>query len=77
MTAWSVLGAYDWHCLVTRCENVYEPGLFDVRGGKPRATALANIWADIAAGQRPEHPTIDQPGWWEVIMNAQAARRAA
>lgn len=68
MTAWSVFGAFDWHCLVTRCENMYEPGLFDVRGmscGKPpRPTALAAAWRAIAAGQRPSHPVLDGPGWW-------------
>ncbi|HEY0484008.1 MAG TPA: family 1 glycosylhydrolase [Kofleriaceae bacterium] len=69
MTAWSVLGAYDWHCLVTRCENVYEPGLFDVRGPQPRATALAKAWAEIAAGSRPQHPAADGPGWWELACS--------
>ncbi len=58
MTAWSVFGAYDWHCLVTRCENVYEPGLFDVRGQVPRPTALAAAWRAIARGRRPVHPVL-------------------
>jgi dTDP-4-dehydrorhamnose reductase len=64
MTAWSVFGAYDWHCLVTRCENVYEPGLFDVRGPVPRPTALAAAWREIARGRRPVHPVPAARGRW-------------
>ena len=41
VTVWSLLGAYNWHCLVTRNDDHYEPGVFDVRGPAPRPTALA------------------------------------
>jgi dTDP-4-dehydrorhamnose reductase len=64
MTAWSVFGAYDWHCLLTRCEGFYEPGLFDVRSPVPRPTALAAAWRAIAQGQRPVHPVLAGSGWW-------------
>lgn len=64
MTAWSVFGAYDWHCLLTRCENLYEPGLFDVRSPAPRPTALAAAWRAIARGRRPDHPVLAGRGWW-------------
>lgn len=64
MTAWSVFGAYDWHCLLTRCEGFYEPGLFDVRSPVPRPTALAAAWRAIARGQRPVHPVLAGRGWW-------------
>lgn len=46
VTAWSLLGAYDWNSLVTRAEGYYEPGVFDLRGPRPRPTAIA--WADWA-----------------------------
>ena len=36
VTIWSLLGAWDWHCLVTREEGHYEPGVFDIRGPSPR-----------------------------------------
>lgn len=65
MTAWSVFGAYDWHCLLTRCENVYEPGLFDVRCPEPRPTALAAAWRAIARGRRPDHPVLAGDSWWK------------
>jgi dTDP-4-dehydrorhamnose reductase len=77
MTAWSVFGAYDWHCLVTRCENVYEPGLYDVRGQVPRPTALAAAWRAIARGRRPVHPVLANRGWWARASPTTEAAEAA
>lgn len=71
LTAWSVFGAYDWHCLVTRCDGAYESGLYDVRGPTPRATALAHAWRAIAAGRRPDHAVIEGRGWWQVFGAAE------
>jgi dTDP-4-dehydrorhamnose reductase len=31
VTAWSLLGAYDWSSLLTREEGAYEAGVFDLR----------------------------------------------
>src|SRR5205823_4184344 len=31
VTAWALLGTFDWDSLLTREDNHYEPGLFDVR----------------------------------------------
>ncbi|HEV2802213.1 MAG TPA: family 1 glycosylhydrolase [Pyrinomonadaceae bacterium] len=64
VTAWSLLGAFDWCSLLTRCANRYEPGVFDVRGGRPRPTALARMLRDLAAQGTHEHPALDAPGWW-------------
>lgn len=64
LTVWSLLGAYDWHCLVTRDEAFYEPGVFDVRHGDPRPTAIARMVADLATHGRYEHPVLAAPGWW-------------
>lgn len=64
VTAWALLGAYDWHSLVTRCEGRYEPGVFDVRGGAPRPTALAQMVREIIERGRFEHPVLGVPGWW-------------
>jgi dTDP-4-dehydrorhamnose reductase len=74
VTAWALFGSFNWHCLVTRDDDVYEPGVFDVRGPAPRATALARAVRELAAGRRPQHPVIDGPGWWQDLP---AARRAA
>ncbi len=65
VTAWSLLGAYDWNSLLTRWEGHYEPGVFDLRGGEPRPTALAPLLRELAAGEEPAHPLLRVPGWWE------------
>ena len=64
VTVWSLLGAYNWNVLVTRDAGFYEPGPFDVRGPEPRPTALATVVRALARGGEPDHPVLDQPGWW-------------
>ena len=64
VTIWSLLGAYDWNTLVTCDEGFYEPGPFDVRGSVPRATAIATLARQLARGEEPTHPVLEQPGWW-------------
>jgi dTDP-4-dehydrorhamnose reductase len=64
VTAWSAFGAFDWDTLLTRPRGSYEPGLFDVRGGAVRPTALAQVAADLAARGTSDHPALDEPGWW-------------
>ncbi|HEY9285715.1 MAG TPA: family 1 glycosylhydrolase, partial [Pyrinomonadaceae bacterium] len=56
VTAWSLLGAYDWDSLLTREQGHYEPGVFDLRGGEPRPTALARLLRELADGREPSHP---------------------
>jgi dTDP-4-dehydrorhamnose reductase len=64
VTLWSVFGALDWHCLVTRDEGCYEPGVYDVRAPEPRRTALVTLATELAAGTEPSHPLLASPGWW-------------
>lgn len=64
VTAWSLLGAYDWNKLVTRMDGFYEPGAFDLRAPRPRPTAIAKLLRDLAAGRAPQHPVLESPGWW-------------
>lgn len=64
VTAWSLLGAFNWNTLVTRDANYYEPGVFDVRGGEPRPTAIASLLSALGAGEEPDHPALEHPGWW-------------
>ncbi len=61
VTAWSLLGAYNWHTLVTRDEGYYEPGVFDLRSPSPRPTALAGLMRELAAGREPTHPLLAGP----------------
>lgn len=71
VTAWSLLGAYDWNSLLTRAAGHYEPGVFDLRGAAPRPTALAQMLRDLGAGREPRHPVLDAPGWWRRLDRLQ------
>ena len=64
ITPWALLGSYDWDSLVTRKQNHYEAGAFDVRAPSPRATALVPMIRTLARGERPDHPALARPGWW-------------
>jgi dTDP-4-dehydrorhamnose reductase len=64
VTVWSLLGSFDWHNLVTRCEGHYEPGVFDVSRGEPRPTPLARMVRSLASGEEFHHPALATPGWW-------------
>lgn len=65
VTAWSLLGNYEWNSLVTRITNFYEPGVFDVRSTQPRPTAVAHLIRALANGKQLEHPVLAQLGWWK------------
>ncbi len=61
VTAWALLGSYDWCTLVTRDAGIYEPGIFDVRAGRPVATPLARaVRRIVRTGKLP----WDGQGWW-------------
>jgi dTDP-4-dehydrorhamnose reductase len=64
VTAWAVLGTRDWTSLATRLEGNYEPGLFDIRAPRPRATALATMARSLATTGKHDHPALGAPGWW-------------
>lgn len=60
ITSWALFGSFDWNGLLTRAEGYYEAGAFDVR-----ATAVVGLIKQLAAEQEPNHPVLDQPGWWQ------------
>lgn len=66
VTAWSLLGAYDWNTLCTTAHGAkrYEPGVFDVRWSPPRPTVLADMIRSVAADGAFEHPLLARPGYW-------------
>jgi dTDP-4-dehydrorhamnose reductase len=64
VTAWALLGSHDWNRMLTRFDGHYETGVFDVRGGVPRPTLLANVLKDLAAGRAPTTPVLQAPGRW-------------
>ncbi|MBC8004347.1 MAG: NAD(P)-dependent oxidoreductase, partial [Verrucomicrobia bacterium] len=64
LTAWSYFGSFDWNSLLCVKNNDYESGVFDIRSGKPRATALAGMIKSINQGQPYKNNLLDVPGWW-------------
>ncbi len=65
VTAWSLLGSFDWNTLCTSKNHFYESGVFDVRAPKPRPTRLAQMVQTYASGQEDLHPLLDVQGWWQ------------
>ncbi len=64
VTAWALLGAFDWNSLLTRAAGHYEPGAFDVRGPAPRLTAVGRMIGEFAQGRQPSARLAQEPGWW-------------
>ena len=64
VTLWALFGLVDWRSVLTRRDNIYDSGAFDIRGPKPRPTLLAKAAAAIGRGDRFDHPLLDLPGWW-------------
>ena len=64
VTAWALLGAFDWNTLVTCSSGCYEPGVFDLRSNAPRPTALSKMLHELAINRKYNHPVLDSPGWW-------------
>ncbi len=61
VTVWSLLGVYDWDCLVTCDQGHYEPGVFDIRGGQPVPTPLAEAVRRLGHGEPLD---VHGEGWW-------------
>jgi dTDP-4-dehydrorhamnose reductase len=64
VTAWALLGSFDWDSLVTRDAGRYEPGIFDIRASPPRGTAVGDVVRSRACGARPQHPALAGVPWW-------------
>lgn len=65
VTAWALLGSFDWCSLLTKIEGIYEPGLFDVRSVEPRPTALTKLVKSLATANDYDHPVLHEHGWWQ------------
>jgi dTDP-4-dehydrorhamnose reductase len=64
LTAWALLGSFDWDSLLVEKNGNYENGAFDVRSPVPRPTVLAGALRELSAGKAPEHPVLATAGWW-------------
>jgi len=66
VTAWALLGSFDWCSLLTKPAGIYEAGLYDVRAvSKPRPTALTHLVKSLSEGMNFEHPVLKEEGWWK------------
>ncbi|HYF32370.1 MAG TPA: family 1 glycosylhydrolase [Chitinophagaceae bacterium] len=67
VTVWALLGASGWNKLLT-CEGEYESGVFDIRGGRPRMTAIGTLIRSLSNGVEEKFPFLKEPGWWQRNM---------
>jgi dTDP-4-dehydrorhamnose reductase len=66
VTAWALLGSFDWDTLLTKTGTQYESGLFDIKTfmGQLRPTALVHLIKYLASGDGALHPVLAENGWW-------------
>lgn len=65
VTAWALIGSYDWNSLLTRNNGCYESGVFDLRvGATPWPTALAGMLQSLSKTGEYEHDVLKHKGWW-------------
>ena len=64
ITAWSLLGAYDWNSLLTQENRYYEPGVFDVSNNHRRPTALVKMVQSLANTGSYNSQLLGAKGWW-------------
>ncbi len=65
VTAWALLGSFGWNKLLTQQGGDYEPGVFDIRSGSPRPTALAAFIKNINDQGSYLHRISTEQGWWQ------------
>ena len=65
VTAWAAFGSFGWNDLLRHPHGAYELGVFDVRSGTPRPTALASMIRSLAERGEFEHPSVQAQGWWQ------------
>lgn len=63
-TVWSLFGCVDWDSLLTIERGSYEPGAFDVSGGRVREALVAQWMRSIANGAAFDREALRTPGWW-------------
>ena len=65
VTAWALLGSYDWNSLLTQKRDHYENGVYDLRSSEPRPTAMVEMLKSLAHTGQYQHPVLDTKGWWD------------
>ncbi len=64
VTAWSMIGSYDWHNLCTQDDYFYEPGVFDLKNPMqiPTETSLAKMVRSLAEKGSYDSPLLKNEG---------------
>lgn len=65
ITAWALFGLWGWNRLVTKPRGDYEPGIFNIRSGSPKPTALAHFIKQLTNNNAHHHPVLEGEGWWQ------------
>lgn len=65
ITSWAMLGSFGWNKLLREPGGDYEPGAFDLRGGKLRPTALAKFIREVTRKKQHSHHLAEEKGWWQ------------
>jgi len=65
LTAWAIFGTHGWNSLVTKPWGVYESGVFNLRSGSPRPTAIAKLIQELSKNNTYQHPVLKTEGWWK------------
>jgi dTDP-4-dehydrorhamnose reductase len=64
VTAWALLGSFNWDSLVTRDGGHYESGAFELRHGHPHSTLLADMLSALACDNSFCSAVLQSKGWW-------------
>ncbi|HWA35709.1 MAG TPA: family 1 glycosylhydrolase [Cyclobacteriaceae bacterium] len=69
VTAWALLGSFDWDSLLTQARGSYESGVFDITNHRIRPTAIARQLQSLASDGTYDHPLLSNKGWWHGPQN--------
>jgi dTDP-4-dehydrorhamnose reductase len=69
VTAWALLGSFDWDSLLTQARSSYESGVFDITHNRVRPTAIARQLISLADEGEYKHPLLQNKGWWHGPQN--------
>lgn len=64
VTAWSMIGAYDWNSLLTCRQNFYESGAFAIHNNRLQPTTLIKMFRSLSETGDYFHPALNEKGWW-------------
>ncbi|HUP11542.1 MAG TPA: sugar nucleotide-binding protein, partial [Niastella sp.] len=65
VAAWALFGSYGWNRLLTAEGGEYEPGVYDMRSGIPRPTALHKYIKNVHQPEAKVNLLSDNKGWWQ------------